>query len=142
MKEEALRYHRQGRPGKIELKVTKPCTTQRELSLAYTPGVAEPCREIVKDEASVLSYTARGNLVALGPGRTHPHGTERSQVLPHPGPAHYHPGRHGPGSLFIIRFMDTARFAPTGACSSDRHHLCSLYHPPFAVVLLGKVQSA
>ena len=65
MKEEALRYHRQGRPGKVELKVTKPCTTQRELSLAYTPGVAEPCREIVKNEASVLSYTARGNLVGV-----------------------------------------------------------------------------
>ena len=65
MKEESLRYHRQGRPGKIELKVTKPCTTQHELSLAYTPGVAEPCREIVRDEALALDYTARGNLVAV-----------------------------------------------------------------------------
>jgi malate dehydrogenase (oxaloacetate-decarboxylating)(NADP+) len=65
MKEEALRYHRQGRPGKIELKVTKPCTTQQELSLAYTPGVAEPCREIARDAGLVLDYTARGNLVGV-----------------------------------------------------------------------------
>jgi malate dehydrogenase (oxaloacetate-decarboxylating)(NADP+) len=64
-REEALAYHSEGRPGKIALAVTKPCNTQRDLSLAYTPGVAEPCREIHKDEDKVFKYTARGNLVAV-----------------------------------------------------------------------------
>ncbi|UCC71774.1 MAG: NADP-dependent malic enzyme [Gemmatimonadota bacterium] len=64
-REEALAYHSEGRPGKIALHVTKPCNTQRDLSLAYTPGVAEPCREIHKDEDAAFKYTARGNLVAV-----------------------------------------------------------------------------
>ena len=57
LKEEALRYHCEGRPGKIELGITKPCNDQWDLSLAYTPGVAEPCREIVKDAAVAYDYT-------------------------------------------------------------------------------------
>jgi len=64
-KEEALRYHSQGRKGKIEVNSTKPCVTQQDLSLAYTPGVAEPCRVIEKDPEAVFEYTARGNLVAV-----------------------------------------------------------------------------
>ncbi len=64
-REEALAYHSEGRPGKIAMISTKPCHTQRELSLAYTPGVAEPCRVIAKDEDAVFKYTARGNLVAV-----------------------------------------------------------------------------
>ncbi len=64
-KEEALEYHGGKRKGKIEVKSTKPCTTQRDLSLAYTPGVAEPCREIHKDPEKVFDYTAKGNLVAV-----------------------------------------------------------------------------
>ncbi len=63
--EEALEYHRRTRPGKIEINVTKPCATQRDLALAYTPGVAEPCRAIAKDPEAVFEYTARGNLVAV-----------------------------------------------------------------------------
>ena len=63
--EEALAYHRDGRPGKIELGITKPCDTQRDLSLAYTPGVAEPSRRIERDPAAAFDYTARGNLVAV-----------------------------------------------------------------------------
>ena len=62
---EALDYHSQGRPGKIEVNATKPCLTQIDLSLAYTPGVAEPCREIFKDRSKVYDYTAKGNLVAV-----------------------------------------------------------------------------
>src|SRR5208337_1104423 len=57
--------HRQGRKGKIEVTPTKPCRTQRDLSLAYTPGVAEPCKEIEKNPETVFEYTARGNLVAV-----------------------------------------------------------------------------
>ncbi len=64
-KQEALDYHSHGRHGKIEVIPTKPCTTQRDLSLAYTPGVAEPCREIEKDPDLAYSYTAKGNLVAV-----------------------------------------------------------------------------
>lgn len=64
-KKEALDYHSLGRKGKIEVNATKPCVTQRDLSLAYTPGVAEPCREIVKSPEMAYTYTAKGNLVAV-----------------------------------------------------------------------------
>ncbi len=62
---EALEYHKAGRPGKIEVVPTKPTLTQIDLSLAYSPGVAEPCREIDKDPDKVYEYTAKGNLVAV-----------------------------------------------------------------------------
>ena len=64
-KQDALDYHSQGRRGKIEIALTKPCATQRDLSLAYTPGVAEPCREIAANPADAYKYTAKGNLVAV-----------------------------------------------------------------------------
>ncbi len=63
--EDALEYHSSGRRGKIEVVPTKPCVTSRDLSLAYTPGVAEPCREIYKNDDDVYKYTAKGNLVAV-----------------------------------------------------------------------------
>ncbi len=80
-KEEALKYHSEGRKGKIEVVPTKPCKTQKDLSLAYTPGVAEPCLEIEKDPSKAREYTAKGNLVAvitngtavLGLGNIGPH---------------------------------------------------------------------
>ena len=64
-KREALEYHQGGRPGKISIKPTKPLQTQRDLSLAYTPGVAEPCLEIAQDASKAFQYTARGNLVGV-----------------------------------------------------------------------------
>ncbi len=64
-KEQALAYHREGRPGKLEVVPTKQCLTARDLSLAYTPGVAEPCREIVRRPGDVFLYTGRANLVAV-----------------------------------------------------------------------------
>ncbi|MBS1590808.1 MAG: NADP-dependent malic enzyme [Bacteroidetes bacterium] len=64
-KEQALEYHAQGRPGKIEVTPTKEAKTQRDLSLAYSPGVAEPCKEIAKNPEDVYKYTAKGNLVAV-----------------------------------------------------------------------------
>src|SRR3989339_1741726 len=64
-KEEALRYHEQGKPGKIEVIPTKPYSTQYDLSLAYTPGVAEPCLEIEKNHEDAYRYTSKGNLVAV-----------------------------------------------------------------------------
>jgi malate dehydrogenase (oxaloacetate-decarboxylating)(NADP+) len=64
-REAALEYHERGRPGKIEIKPTKPLSTQLDLSLAYTPGVAQPVLEIEKDPATAYRYTAKGNLVAV-----------------------------------------------------------------------------
>jgi malate dehydrogenase (oxaloacetate-decarboxylating)(NADP+) len=64
-KEMALQYHEQGKPGKIEVVPTKPYTTQTDLSLAYSPGVAEPCLEIEKNPNDAYRYTAKGNLVAV-----------------------------------------------------------------------------
>src|SRR3954454_24557307 len=64
-KKDALEYHEKGRPGKIEVVPTKEAKTQRDLSLAYSPGVAEPCKEIAANKEDVYKYTAKGNLVAV-----------------------------------------------------------------------------
>ena len=64
-KQEALDYHSKGRPGKIEVVPTKEAKTQRDLSLAYSPGVAEPCLEIAANPEDVYKYTAKGNLVGV-----------------------------------------------------------------------------
>ena len=64
-KQEALDYHSSGRKGKIEVISSKPCSTSRDLSLAYSPGVAEPCLEIEKNPEDAYKYTAKGNLVAV-----------------------------------------------------------------------------
>ncbi len=63
--QDALEYHAQGKPGKIEVVPTKPYSTQRDLSLAYSPGVAVPCLEIAANKEDVYKYTAKGNLVAV-----------------------------------------------------------------------------
>jgi malate dehydrogenase (oxaloacetate-decarboxylating)(NADP+) len=65
LKEDALRYHSKGKPGKIEVIPTKPTNTKRDLSLAYSPGVAEPCMAIAENPDDVYKYTAKGNLVAV-----------------------------------------------------------------------------
>ena len=62
---DALNYHKKNRPGKIEVIPTKPHNTQYDLSLAYTPGVAQPCLEIEKDKDNAYKYTSKGNLVAV-----------------------------------------------------------------------------
>ncbi|HSB89609.1 MAG TPA: phosphate acyltransferase, partial [Anaerolineales bacterium] len=64
-RDEALEYHRRGRPGKISVTPTKPLATQRDLSLAYTPGVAQPVLEIERDPSTAYEFTAKGNLVAV-----------------------------------------------------------------------------
>ncbi|MDG1413578.1 MAG: malic enzyme-like NAD(P)-binding protein, partial [Alphaproteobacteria bacterium] len=65
LKQDALDFHSTGRPGKLEITPTKPLTTQRDLSLAYSPGVAEPCLAIEADPSKAYDYTAKGNLVAV-----------------------------------------------------------------------------
>ena len=64
-REQALEYHAKGRPGKIEVVPTKEAKTQRDLSLAYSPGVAEPCKEIAANKENAYKYTAKGNLVGV-----------------------------------------------------------------------------
>ena len=64
-KQDALNYHSQGRPGKIQVVPTKPTNSQRDLSMAYSPGVAEPCLRIADNVEDVYKYTAKGNLVAV-----------------------------------------------------------------------------
>jgi len=98
-RDEALRYHSEGRKGKIEVIPTKPCYTARELSLAYTPGVAEPCREIEKNDDDVYKYTAKGNLVAVVSNGTAVLGL--GDIGPHAGK----PVMEGKGVLFK-RFAD------------------------------------
>jgi len=99
LKQDALDYHEKNRPGKIEVVSTKPCKTQADLSLAYTPGVAEPCREIHADANAAYKYTARGNLVAVV--------TDGSAVLGlgNIGPLAGKPVMEGKGILFK-RFAD------------------------------------
>src|SRR5213080_312307 len=64
-RDDALEYHARDRPGKTEVVPTKPTATQRDLALAYTPGVAKPCLEIAKNPGDVYKYTNKGNLVAV-----------------------------------------------------------------------------
>jgi malate dehydrogenase (oxaloacetate-decarboxylating)(NADP+) len=98
-KQDALDYHRQGRHGKIEVVATKPCRTQWDLSLAYTPGVAEPCLDIARLPELVFDYTARGNLVAVVSNGTAVLG------LGNIGPLAAKPVMEGKGVLFK-RFAD------------------------------------
>ena len=64
-KQDALNYHMQGQPGKIEVVPTKALTSQLDLALAYSPGVAEPCKDIAANKEDVYKYTSKGNLVAV-----------------------------------------------------------------------------
>src|SRR2546429_1377736 len=93
-RQEALDYHSQGRPGKIQVSPTKPFKNQRDLSLAYTPGVAEPCREIAERPEEAYTYTAKGNLVAVVTHRTAGAGAA------HPGPPPGEAGLGGQGVPF------------------------------------------
>ncbi len=102
-KEDALRYHREPRPGKVEVRSTKPCLTSHDLSLAYTPGVAYPCLDIADNPDLVYDYTNKGNLVAVISNGTAVLG------LGNIGPAAGKPVMEGKGVLFK-RFADTDVF--------------------------------
>jgi len=95
-KQQALEYHSKGRPGKIEVVPTKEAKTQRDLSLAYSPGVAEPCKEIAANPEDVYKYTAKGNLVGVISNGTAVLG------LGNIGPAAGKPVMEGKGVLFKI----------------------------------------
>src|SRR5574339_255655 len=98
-REDALEYHSSPAPGKISIVPTKPCRTQRDLSLAYTPGVAVPCLAIHEDPSKVYQYTSKGNLVAVVSNGTAVLG------LGNIGPAAGKPVMEGKGVLFK-RFAD------------------------------------
>src|SRR3954468_9127235 len=93
-RDDALEYHSGGRPGKTEVVPTKPTATQRDLALAYTPGVAKPCLEIARDPGLVYQYTAKGNLVAVTPNGAAVLGAGNT------GPAAGKPVMEGKGVLF------------------------------------------
>src|SRR3972149_2066670 len=95
-KEDALDYHSQGKPGKMEVVPPKPHSTQRDLSLAYSPGVAEPCLLIAENIEDVYKYTAKGNLVAVISNGTAVLG------LGNIGPEASKPVMEGKGMLFKI----------------------------------------
>ncbi|UCC49666.1 MAG: NADP-dependent malic enzyme [Gemmatimonadota bacterium] len=123
-REDALAYHAEGRPGKIATLVTKPCNTQRDLSLAYTPGVAEPCREIHRDEDEVFKYTGRGNLVAVVSNGTAVLGLGRIGALASK------PVMEGKGVLFK-RFADVDVFdlEVSSTDPEDTIRFCELLEP-------------
>jgi malate dehydrogenase (oxaloacetate-decarboxylating)(NADP+) len=120
----ALEYHESGRPGKIAVVPTKPVGTQRDLSLAYSPGVAEPCREIAKNPDDVFRYTARGNLVAVVSNGTAVLG------LGNLGPLAAKPVMEGKGVLFK-RFADVDVFdIEVASTNSDEIiRFCELLEP-------------
>src|ERR1043165_3162855 len=95
-KQAALNYHSMGRPGKIAVVPTKPTNTQRDLSMAYSPGVAEPCLEIAENVDLVRKYTAKGNLVAVISNGTAVLG------LGNIGPEAAKPVMEGKGALFKV----------------------------------------
>jgi len=135
-KEEALLYHSTGRVGKIEVIPSKPCLTSRDLSLAYTPGVAEPCREIHKNIEDVYKYTAKGNLVAVLSNGTAVLG------LGDIGPEAGKPVMEGKGVLFK-RFADIDVF-DIEVKSHDPQEVikvCQLLEPTFGGINLEDIKA-
>ena len=135
-KQDALDYHARGRPGKIEVTPTKPCQTQHDLSLAYTPGVAEPCLEIQKNPHDAFKYTVRGNLVAVVSNGTAVLG------LGHIGALAGKPVMEGKGVLFK-RFADVDVFdLEVDTTDSDEViRVCQLLEPTFGGINLEDIKA-
>jgi malate dehydrogenase (oxaloacetate-decarboxylating)(NADP+) len=134
--QDALDYHRKGRKGKIEVVATKPCRTQWDLSLAYTPGVAEPCLEIAKSSDLSFEYTARGNLVAVVSNGTAVLG------LGDIGPAAGKPVMEGKGVLFK-RFADIDVFdlEVDSKDPAEVIRFCQLLEPTFGGINLEDIKA-
>ena len=136
LRAEALAYHRGGRPGKIEVVSTKPCATQKDLSLAYTPGVAAPCLDIERDPELAYEYTAKGNLVAVVTNGTAVLG------LGAIGPLAGKPVMEGKGILFK-RFADVDVF-DLEIDSRDPEEIiqvCRLLEPTFGGINLEDIKA-
>jgi malate dehydrogenase (oxaloacetate-decarboxylating)(NADP+) len=134
-KSEALAYHLGARPGKIEVTPTKPCRTQRDLSLAYTPGVAEPCLEIAKEPGDAYKYTAKGNLVAVVSNGTAVLGLGNIGALAGK------PVMEGKGVLFK-RFADVDLFdlEVNSTDPDDVIKVCQLLEPTFGGINLEDIK--
>jgi malate dehydrogenase (oxaloacetate-decarboxylating)(NADP+) len=135
-KEEALRYHSEGRPGKIKVVPTKPTVTAADLALAYSPGVAEPCLEIAADPEQAYRYTAKGNLVAVISNGTAILG------LGNLGPLAGKPVMEGKGVLFK-RFADIDVF-DIEIASTDPDEVvrtCQLIAPTFGGINLEDIRA-
>jgi malate dehydrogenase (oxaloacetate-decarboxylating)(NADP+) len=135
-REDALRYHADGRPGKVKVVPTKPTVTKHDLSMAYTPGVAEPCREIARDPDLVYRYTAKGNLVAVVTNGTAVLG------LGNIGPAAGKPVMEGKGVLFK-RFADIDVFdiEIDSTDPEDVIRTCQLIAPTFGGINLEDIRA-
>ena len=135
-KSEALAYHLGARPGKIEVAPTKPCRTQRDLSLAYTPGVAEPCLEIQKEPGDAYKYTAKGNLVAVVSNGTAVLGLGNIGALAGK------PVMEGKGVLFK-RFADVDVFdlEVNSTNPEDVIKVCQLLEPTFGGINLEDIKA-
>ena len=135
-KQDALDYHSTGRKGKIEVVPTKPCRTQWDLSLAYTPGVAEPCLEIHKKPELAFDYTARGNLVAVISNGTAVLGLGNIGALAGK------PVMEGKGVLFK-RFADIDVFdlEVNSEDPDDVIRLCQLLEPTFGGINLEDIKA-
>src|SRR3989441_1528640 len=135
-RQEALDYHAQGRPGKIQVSPTKPFKNQRDLSLAYTPGVAEPCREIAAHPEDVYTYTARGNLVAVVTNGTAVLG------LGNIGPLAAKPVMEGKGILFkAFADLDVFDLEVGSENPEDVIRFCQLLEPTVGGINLEDIRS-
>ncbi len=135
-RKEALDYHAQGRPGKIEVVPTKPVATHRDLSLAYSPGVADPCLEIQEHPDDVFKYTARGNLVAVVSNGTAVLG------LGNLGPLGAKPVMEGKGVLFK-RFagIDVFDLEVASEAPEDVIRFCELLEPTVGGINLEDISA-
>ena len=132
----ALEYHTTGRPGKIEVIPTKPLNTQRELSLAYSPGVAAPCLEICDDPDAVFKYTARGNLVAVVSNGTAVLG------LGNIGPSASKPVMEGKGVLFKkFAGIDVFDLEVGSEDPEDVIRFCELLEPTVGAINLEDIRA-
>src|SRR6266581_1895087 len=135
-RQEALDYHAQGRPGKIQVSPTKPFKNQRDLSLAYTPGVAEPCREIAARPEEVYTYTIRGNLVAVVTNGTAVLG------LGNIGPLAAKPVMEGKGILFkAFADIDVFDLEVGSEDPEDVIRFCQLLEPTVGGINLEDIRS-
>ena len=136
IKQESLNYHAGARPGKIEVSPTKACCTQRDLSLAYTPGVADVCLEIEKDPHEAFNFTAKGNLVAVVSNGTAVLG------LGDIGPLAGKPVMEGKAVLFK-RFADVDVFDLEVAShnADDVIKLCQMLEPTFGGINLEDIKA-
>jgi malate dehydrogenase (oxaloacetate-decarboxylating)(NADP+) len=135
-RQEALDYHAQGRPGKIQVSPTKPFKDQRDLSLAYTPGVAEPCLEIAKRPEDAYTYTAKGNLVAVVSNGTAVLG------LGNIGPLAGKPVMEGKGILFkAFADIDVFDLEVASENPEDVIRFCQLLEPTVGGINLEDIRS-